>query len=59
MIEIILYAVILLGIIYSIIQTAIDKSLNTKLLKENHKVLIEIRELLKNKIKISKDSDTI
>jgi hypothetical protein len=34
--------------VYIIIQLAIDRSLNTKLLKENLKVLIEIRELLKN-----------
>lgn len=36
---------------YVIIQIAIDRSVNTKLLKENHKVLIEIRELLKQQNK--------
>lgn len=34
-------------IIYAVIQAAIDNSINTKLLKENHKVLVEIRDLLK------------
>ena len=36
---------------YVIIQVAIDRSVNTKLLKENHKVLVEIRELLKQQNK--------
>jgi len=36
---------------YVVIQVAIDKSLNTKFLKENYKVLVEIKELLKNQNK--------
>lgn len=43
----ILFGIIGIFISYAIIQTAIDHSENTKLLKENHKVLVEIRELLK------------
>lgn len=39
--------IILLFCSYIIIQTAIDKSINTKLLKENTKILAEIRDLLK------------
>lgn len=44
-----IFAYIIVGLIvlYIIIQIAIDNSLTTKLLKENYKVLIEIRELLK------------
>jgi Ca2+/Na+ antiporter len=42
-----------LFILYLIILFAIDSSQNTKLLKENYKVLIEIRELLKNQNKNS------
>ena len=34
---------------YVVIQLAIDRSINTKLLKENYKVLVEIRQLLKDK----------
>lgn len=33
---------------YVVIQVAIDKSINTKLQKENLKILIEIKNLLKN-----------
>lgn len=36
---------------YILIQTAIDRSINTKLLKENYKTLVEIRDLLKNQNK--------
>ncbi|EHI99532.1 hypothetical protein CDLVIII_2941 [Clostridium sp. DL-VIII] len=36
---------------YIIIQLAIDRSTNTKILKENLKVLVEIRELLKKQDK--------
>ncbi|WP_297426556.1 hypothetical protein [Clostridium sp.] len=36
---------------YIIIQLAIDRSTNTKILKENLKVLAEIRELLKKQDK--------
>lgn len=39
--------IILLFCSYIIIQVAIDKSINTKLLKENNKILVEIRDLLK------------
>ena len=35
----------------TIIQLAIDMSINTKILKENLKVLVEIKELLKNEDK--------
>lgn len=47
----IILGIIGLFIIYAVIQTAIDNSVNTKLLKENHKVLVEIRELLEMKNK--------
>jgi len=43
---ILLIILLLLGS-YIIIQIAIDKSINTKLLKENTKLLVEIRDLLK------------
>lgn len=36
---------------YIIIQLAIDRSTNTKILKENLKILVEIRELLKKQDK--------
>ncbi|ACD53799.1 hypothetical protein [Clostridium botulinum] len=36
---------------YVIIKLTIDRSINTKILKENLKVLIEIRELLKKQDK--------
>ncbi|WP_265858770.1 hypothetical protein [Clostridium botulinum] len=36
---------------YVIIKLTIDPSINTKILKENLKVLIEIRELLKKQDK--------
>ncbi|MBW6411196.1 hypothetical protein [Clostridium weizhouense] len=47
------FLLILLGLLflYIIIQFAIDRSINTKILKENLKVLIEIRELLKKQNK--------
>lgn len=35
------------GILYVIIQSAIDRSINTAVLKENNKLLNEIKELLK------------
>ena len=38
-------------IYYVVIQVVIDKSLNTKFLKENYKILVEITELLKNQNK--------
>lgn len=44
-----LFIILIASISYLIIQVAIDRSLNTKLLKENLKVLVEIRELLKSK----------
>jgi len=43
----ILLIILLLFGSYIIIQMAIDKSINTKLLKENNKLLVEIRNLLK------------
>ncbi|UZP02171.1 hypothetical protein JW813_10595 [Clostridium botulinum] len=43
--------IIIVLLFYAIIQLAIDRSINTKILKENLKVLIEIRELLKKKDK--------
>ncbi|GAA0077666.1 hypothetical protein UT300005_20440 [Clostridium sp. CTA-5] len=43
--------IILLLFLYLIIQFAIDRSINTKILKENLKVLREIRELLKKQDK--------
>lgn len=44
---------ILIGLFvaYILIQTAIDKSINTKFLKENYKTLVEIRDLLKEQNK--------
>lgn len=39
--------IIIVLLSYVIIQLAIDQSINTKILKENLKVLVEIRELLK------------
>jgi hypothetical protein len=44
-----LFILIGLGILYVIIQAAIDYSINTKIQKENYKILVEIREILKNK----------
>ncbi|WP_252249236.1 hypothetical protein [Clostridium sp. VAP23] len=43
--------IIIIILSYVIIQLAIDRSINTKILKENLKVLIEIRELLKKRDK--------
>ncbi|WP_252235796.1 MULTISPECIES: hypothetical protein [unclassified Clostridium] len=43
--------IIIIVLSYVIIQLAIDRSINTKILKENLKVLIEIRELLKKQDK--------
>lgn len=43
--------IIIVLLSYVIIQLAIDRSINTKILKENLKVLIEIRELLKKQDK--------
>lgn len=45
--KLLILIIILLFCSYFIIQTAIDKSINTKLLKENNKILTEIRDLLK------------
>ncbi|AQR94876.1 hypothetical protein CLSAP_21900 [Clostridium saccharoperbutylacetonicum] len=46
--NILIFLIILLILAsYIIIQMAIDKSINTKLLKENTKLLVEIRDLLK------------
>lgn len=47
-VKILIFLIIILLICsYIIIQMAIDKSMNTKLLKENTKILAEIRDLLK------------
>ncbi|MBZ9691903.1 hypothetical protein [Clostridium sp. M14] len=46
-----IYIIIIVLLSYVIIQLAIDRSINTKILKENLKVLIEIRELLKKQDK--------
>ena len=43
--------VILIIVSYIVIQVAIDRSINTKLLKENLNVLVEIRDLLKEQNK--------
>lgn len=43
----ILIIILVLGILYVIIQLAIDRSINTAMLKENNKQLKEIKELLK------------
>lgn len=43
----ILIIILGLGILYVIIQLAIDRSINTAMLKENNKQLNEIKELLK------------
>ena len=43
----ILIIILGLGILYVIIQIAIDRSINTAMLKENNKALNEIKELLK------------
>lgn len=42
--------IIILGLfaLYILIQIAIDRSINTTLLKENNKILREIRDLLKD-----------
>lgn len=40
--------IIIILLAYFVIQLAIDRSVNTKILKENLKVLSEIRDLLKN-----------
>ncbi|MBY6916296.1 hypothetical protein [Clostridium botulinum] len=43
--------IIIVLLSYVIIQLAIDRSINTKILKKNLKVLVEIRELLKKQDK--------
>ena len=43
--------IIVVLLTYFIIQLAIDRSVNTKILKENLKVLVEIRELLQKQDK--------
>lgn len=43
--------IIIVLLFYVIIQLAIDRSINTKILKENLKVLVEIRQLLKKQDK--------
>jgi len=47
----IFFIILLIFCSYIIIQMAIDKSINTKLLKENTKLLVEIRDLLKEQSK--------
>lgn len=42
-----LLIILIVLISYVVIQVAIDRSINTKLLKENYKILVEIRDLLK------------
>jgi multisubunit Na+/H+ antiporter MnhB subunit len=49
----IILGIISLFVFYAIIQTAIDRSINTKILKENYKILAEIRDILKNQDKNS------
>jgi hypothetical protein len=43
--------ILLIIVSYIVIQVAIDRSINTKLLKENLNVLVEIRNLLKEQNK--------
>jgi len=43
--------ILLIIVSYIVIQVAIDKSINSKLLKENLNVLVEIRNLLKEQNK--------
>jgi len=43
--------ILIILISYIVIQVAIDRSINTKLLKENLKVLVEIRDLIKKQNK--------
>lgn len=43
----ILTMILIVFILYVVIQVAIGRSVNAKLTKENYKVLVEIRELLK------------
>lgn len=43
----ILIVILGVGILYMIIQLAIDRSINTALLKENNKILNDIKSLLK------------
>ena len=43
--------ILIILISYIVIQVAIDRSINTKLLKENLNVLVEIRNLLKEQNK--------
>lgn len=47
----ILTMILIAFISYFIIQVAIDRSINAKLNKESYKVLVEIRELLKEQNK--------
>lgn len=44
----ILLLILGLFILYVVIQMAIDHSLNTTLLRENNRLLIQIRDFLKN-----------
>ncbi|WP_252247012.1 hypothetical protein [Clostridium sp. ZBS4] len=46
-----IFMIITVLLLYVIIQLAIDRSINTKILKENLKVLVETRELLKKQDK--------
>ena len=46
-----LLIILIVLISYAVIQVAIDRSINTKILKENHKILVEIRNILKEKSK--------
>ena len=43
--------ILLIIVSYIVIQVSIDRSINTKLLKENLNVLVEIRNLLKEQNK--------
>lgn len=43
--------ILIILISYIVIQIAIDRSINTKLLKGNLKVLVEIRDLIKKQNK--------
>lgn len=49
----IIYMIMIAVFFYFVIQFAIDRSINTKILKENLEVLVEIRDLLKKQDKNS------
>lgn len=46
----IIILIISIFILYVVIQVAIDRSITNKIMRENNKLLIEIRDLLKEKI---------